>query len=165
MSVDFKISVGNRQHADSFNFHQIHTVSNNNQRKRLTIYEMEATLITDIRPSKGQYTGLLQLTESDAEQIREVECLIQEKIRDTLDNSAYCLKSEVSEDHKLSFRLAQIKGQITCKCSTGSNKFVSYAELTAKSKVIITLRLDTIWARDDCYGNFLYKWKAIKIHR
>ena len=166
MSVDFTFVVGPDQQTQDFHFHQIHTVTPNRQRKRLTIYQMRSTVVRDITATNGKhYDGLLRISDDDAQQIREVERLLAQQIQTTLGQPNYSLKSEVNNDTLLSFRLAQIRGQLTCKIMDNSGKYITYSEINSGDQVEITLKLESIWSRDDCYGTFLYKWKAVQIRK
>ena len=162
MDFDFTIKISEKQQSGCFSFHQIYRDSKNRQKKRLTIYDMNTTLVKPIDVVNNQYNGILQLTRSDANQIREMERLLEISIREQLDNSEYTLKSEVLNKYQLPFRLPVIKGQIITSIRN-KLKYVSYSEIPLNNNLVVTLRLDNIWSRDDYYGAFLYKWKAIKI--
>jgi hypothetical protein len=166
MEFDFALSVGSKQHTNCFNFHQIYQVSDNRQQKRVTIYDMKTSIVKPITLDNNQYHGILQLTPSDANQIRAMERLLEKSIRTQLDNPEYTLKSEVFQNHQLPFRLPVIRGQITTKITKnqrGRSMYVGYHELSTSDQLAVTLKIDNVWSRDDCYGSFLYKWKPIKI--
>lgn len=166
MSFDFTFQIGEKQESDSFKYHQIHRITENKQKKRLVIPEIEVTLLRPVVAKQNQYNLLVQLSKEDAEQLREFEAYLTKSIQSHLGDATCSLKSEIGEGDQMMVRLPVIRGQITTriqKYSYGQHRYLAYQDLPLQSPVTMSLRLDSIWATEEYYGSFLYKWKATSI--